>query len=143
MLKCILIGVIIIGVTISIHATGTSVWMWAIIKRYAGRDGLWKPRKRWPIFFWTATVLLTLHMIEVFLWALTYLILPAAVRLSVLEEAVYFSLLTYTTLGYGDITLPPGPRLLSGLEAMSGILLFGWSAAVFYAVIRRGWKVRY
>ncbi len=50
---------------------------------------------------------------------------------------VSFSTVTYTTLGYGDITLPPVWRVMSGFEAMNGILLFGWSTAMFYAVVQR------
>jgi hypothetical protein len=44
-------------------------------------------------------------------------------------------------LGYGGITLDPEWRVLSGLEAMNGILLFGWSTALLFAVVQRSWKL--
>jgi hypothetical protein len=46
---------------------------------------------------------------------------------------------TFTTLGYGDITLNSEWRVLSGFEAINGILLVGWTTAFLYAVIRRTW----
>jgi len=143
MLKFALIGFMLVGVTVSIHATGTSVWMRSMIRRYAGHDGQWRPRDRWQVFMWTAITLLGLHMVEIVVWALTYLWLPSVAGLETLEKSVYFSLVTFTTLGYGDITLQTGPRLLSGIEAMNGIFLFGWSTALFFAVSQRSWKVSY
>ena len=54
------------------------------------------------------------------------------------ERAVYFSIVTFTTLGYGDITLPYEEwRILSGVEALNGILLFGWTTAFLFAVVQR------
>jgi hypothetical protein len=56
------------------------------------------------------------------------------------EEAVYFSVVTFTTLGYGDITLADHQwRLLSGAEALNGVLLVGWSTALLFAVVQRCW----
>jgi hypothetical protein len=53
----------------------------------------------------TALFLLTLHVIEVVMWALSYLVFPDVPQLASFEQAVYFSFITFTTLGYGDITL--------------------------------------
>lgn len=47
---------------------------------------------------------------------------------------------TFTTLGYGDIVLGPEWRLLSGIEAINGIVLFGWSTAFLFAIVQRSWK---
>lgn len=54
-----------------------------------------------------------------------------------LEEALYFSTVTLTTLGYGDITLDEQWRLFASLEAANGIILFGWSTALIFAVVQR------
>ncbi|NJN47950.1 MAG: two pore domain potassium channel family protein [Candidatus Competibacteraceae bacterium] len=81
-----------------------------------------------------------LHLIEVGLWALTYLLLPEN-QLDTLEKAMYFSLITFATLGYGDITLTETKwRLLSGIEALDGILLVGWSTALLFMIVQRSWK---
>ena len=52
----------------------------------------------------------------------------------------YFSFVTMTTLGYGDITLNSDWRILSGLEAIDGILLIGWTTAFLFAVLQRTWN---
>ena len=52
-------------------------------------------------------------------------------------EALYFSLVTFTTLGYGDITLQGEWRLLSAFEAANGIIMFGWTTAIIVAVAQR------
>ena len=50
------------------------------------------------------------------------------------EKAIYFSLVTFTTLGYGEITIESGSRILSGLEAVDGIMMIGWSTAFMFFV---------
>ena len=63
---------------------------------------------------------------ESFLWAISYMALGAIENL---ESSIYFSLVTYTTLGYGDITLAEDWRLIASFEAANGIIIFGWSTA--------------
>jgi hypothetical protein len=56
-----------------------------------------------------------------------------------LQNCLYFSAETYTSLGFGDIT-PMGPlRLLAGVEALNGLLLIGWSASFEYIAMERFW----
>jgi len=73
-------------------------------------------------------------IIEAVIWALGYIALGTIEKL---EEAVYFSLVTYTTLGYGDITLNEEWRLLASFEAANGIIIFGWSTAIVMAVVQK------
>ncbi|MEZ5579160.1 MAG: potassium channel family protein [Candidatus Competibacteraceae bacterium] len=81
-----------------------------------------------------------LHVVEVTLWALTYILLPGD-QLDTFEKSLYFSVVSFTTLGYGDITLTDSEwRLLSGIEALDGILLVGWSTALLFIVVQRSWK---
>ena len=70
---------------------------------------------------------------EVWAWALLYLALGAV---GSLEQAVYFSTVTFTTLGFGDITLDERWRLLSSFEAANGLLIFGWSTALVFVAVR-------
>ena len=53
------------------------------------------------------------------------------------EQALYFSTSTYVTIGYGDVVLPPGSRILGSIEGASGIILIGWSTAFFFAIVDR------
>lgn len=139
MLKIILTGTGLTALTIAIHAIGISLMMKFMIRKYTGHNGLWRPHERNTVFVMTATTLLSLHLLESLFWAGNYLLLHDIEHITNVESAVYFSLVTFTTLGYGDITLSPGLRLLSGIEAMNGIFLFGWSTAMFFAIVQRTW----
>jgi hypothetical protein len=89
----------------------------------------------------SAVFFLALHVFEILMWALTYLALPGLTEIETLEQASYFSFVTFTTLGYGDITLEPPWRVLSGIEAMDGILLVGWTTAMLFSAIQRAIQV--
>jgi hypothetical protein len=54
-----------------------------------------------------------------------------------LQAALYFSAVTYTTTGYGDLVLPEEWRIVGGVEALTGILMCGWSTGFFFAVASR------
>jgi len=71
---------------------------------------------------------------RVALWALAYLIVNAVPTDSGL---LYFAFVNYTTLGYGDIIHVADWQLLGPMTAMNGVLLFGWSTAVIFEVLRR------
>ncbi|MEL6215388.1 MAG: potassium channel family protein [Pseudomonadota bacterium] len=73
-----------------------------------------------------------LHTIEVWSWALLYMALG---EFESLTRALYFSVATATTVGYGDIVLTPAWQLLSTFEAMSGFILFGASTAFLFALV--------
>src|SRR5712691_11502865 len=75
-----------------------------------------------------------LHLIQVGLWAVVFW---RARELPNLETALYFSLATYTTIGFGDVVVGPGWRVLAGIEGLTGILLVGWSTAFVFAVVNR------
>jgi hypothetical protein len=73
-------------------------------------------------------------MLEVLVWTLAYGIVGAAPEGS---DLLYFAFVNYTTLGYGDITPLPSWRLMGPITAMNGILMFGWSTAVLFEVLRK------
>ena len=75
-----------------------------------------------------------LHLIQIGLWASVFW---QAGELPTLETAVYLSLATYTTIGFGDVVLGPGWRVLTGVEGLTGLLLVGWSTAFAFAVVNR------
>lgn len=70
-------------------------------------------------------------LLEALAWAATYRMADA---LPDLESALYFSTVTYTTLGYGDITLDDW-RLLSAFQATNGCIMFGWTTALVVAMV--------
>jgi hypothetical protein len=74
------------------------------------------------------------HLIQIALWALVYLLCG---EMATFETAFYCSAQNYTALGYGDVVLSQRWRLLGPLEAINGLLLFGLSTAVMFAVLSR------
>jgi Ion channel len=91
--------------------------------------------------FWSdfAIVLLAMlftlvaHLIEIALWAVLFVICG---EFRELGTAYYHSAVNYTTLGYGDLIMTPSWRLLGPLEAANGMLMFGVSTAVIFALIQ-------
>lgn len=82
----------------------------------------------------TVIVLIAIHLIEACAWALAFLWLG---EFEGFVDALYFSVITATTLGYGDITLSATWRLLSVFEAMTGLLLFGASTACLFQLMTK------
>ena len=74
------------------------------------------------------------HLAQVGLWAGLLVLLGA---LKAYNDAFYFSLVTFATLGYGDIVLAPGYRIFGALAATCGSLMLGWSTALIFAAISR------
>lgn len=85
------------------------------------------------------TIIIILHLLETAIWAVFYF------RLSLFETfetSLYFSIVTYATIGYGDIVLPKAWRLLAGIEGISGVLLCGLSTAFVFVLINAIMEMR-
>lgn len=127
-----IIGCILLIFSILVHAMATRFVMKLVIKKAASI--------KFSVFYkeiWTSVIVLIMYaasFIEVLAWAFTFMYLGAIRNL---EEALYFSIVTFTTLGYGDITLSETYRLLASLEAATGIIIFGWSTAITIAVVQK------
>ncbi len=97
--------------------------------------------------FWKGTILMIviavwmvlLHLAEISAWAAAYAWNRA---LPDLHTALYFSAVTYTTTGYGDVVLPREWRLDGGIEALTGILMCGWSTGFFFTVVNHLYQQR-
>ncbi len=128
------IGTVVIVATVLIAAVFVNVAIWG-----RQRFGFWivrQPHNRKFVAVLTVTILWVQAASTVFtwLWALVYLAVGA---FSTLEEAVYFSIVSFTTLGFGDILLPEKWRLLSGMAAANGLLMFGFFTAFIVEMMRR------
>lgn len=84
-------------------------------------------------------LLIVIHAVEISVWALFYWWQKC---LPDIESAFYFSSVTYTTIGYGDLLLPLEWRMLGAVEGLTGILMCGLSTAYFFAVVSHMYKVR-
>jgi voltage-gated potassium channel Kch len=140
MLLNIIIGLIVIGITVTIQAYGSLYWSKQVTFHIGKLSFESFNRKIIRIIILTASFLLILNFIESFIWALAYYLLPGINEFHTLEKAVYFSLVTFTTLGYGDITISSDNRILAGLEAINGILLIGCSSAIMISLMQQIWS---
>ena len=114
-----------------IHATGVTVAL-----RHARGHALGRPRaSRWIwLFVQIAGLIVLLHLLEIATWAAVFLWNGA---MPDWQSSFYFSAVTYTTTGYGDLLLPREWRLVGAIEALTGILMCGWSTGFFFAVVSR------
>ena len=80
------------------------------------------------------SLLMATHTVEVMVWALVYALVHAAPDNA---QLVYFAFVNFATLGYGDVVPVDRWKLLGPLTAMNGALLFGWSTAVMFEVLRK------
>ena len=139
MLLIVSIGMIIL--TVGIHTVGAAWWLSRLGKTIEKRRLLNRPPRMFRGILSTAFILISLHVLEAFLWALLFLSAPAKSGLDSFHDALYFSMVTFTTHGYGDITLNPGWQLLAGVEGMVGIVVFGLTTAMLFAVIQKSWDI--
>jgi len=118
-----------------IHAAGVS---WAVERLRRRRAAV----RFWPDtlhFINIAILMVLLHLAEISVWAGFYVWQAA---MPDVPSAVYFSTVTYTTTGYGDLVLPAEWRLVGGVEALTGILMCGWSTGFFMAAVTRLYGLR-
>ena len=140
MIKFGVIGAGLAVLCVIIHALGTAAWLKHLASRYVGDREPWGTLLSMRILSMTVLSLIALHTIQIAIWAVAYLLLVEVSELTTFETALYFSFVTFTTLGYGDITLSEPWRIMSGIQALSGILLVGWTTAFLFAVVQRSWK---
>lgn len=131
-LKVVLAALGLTAITVIIHGVGAMAAARRAARLWVGRSD----RPGWLggelLLARLVSALLLLHLAEAVVWALFYVL---AGVLPDLETAAYFSLTSYTTVGYGDVVLPEPWRLLGPLEAAVGVLMLGWSTGVLVAVI--------
>ena len=75
-----------------------------------------------------------IHTIEIWLYAAVYVVIGAVGEF---ETALYYSTVTFASLGYGDIKLSKEWRLFGSIEAANGVILFAWSTAFLLSVTNR------
>lgn len=137
MLFNIVIGLFVVALTVAIQGYGTVFWIDRVKKR-GGVKSFTKHQNKWTLLLISSSFfLLFLHLIQTSIWALLYLVLPGVTEFETFEKSMYFSLVTFTTLGYGEITIGSSNRILAGLEAVNGITMIGWSTAFMFAVFQQ------
>jgi voltage-gated potassium channel Kch len=134
MVKQLLLALLLCSTTVLIHAFGiryvalplAGVWS----KKVEGRASVV------PVMPLVRLVsgLLLLHLLEMSIWAAAFTVLAI---LPDFETSLYFSLKSYTTVGYGDVVPPHEWRLVGPIEAAVGVLMLGLSTSFIIATLQR------
>ena len=121
-----LISLLMILITTVIHAFG----MILVFKAVRSQEGHLHNELKSKQITWTSITVLLMVMVsfvEVTAWAAAYLFTGA---IEGLEQALYYSMVTFTTLGYGDVVLDEHWRLMGSMQAANGTIMFGWTTAI-------------
>jgi hypothetical protein len=134
------VGACVVACTIFIHAlaVGATVSFFRYEKKLGRMGaGFWSDV---AIVALAMSIVLLAHLMEIALWAELFVICG---EFQEFGTAYYHSAVNYTTLGYGDLIMTPSWRLLGPLEAANGMLLFGVSTAIIFAVVQRLIQARF
>ena len=134
MIQQLLFALALTSVTVVVHALGTA---YVVIPM----TGLWGRKTVTPFVarpVWVLTrlvsLLLLLHLVEMAIWAAAF---AATDILPDFETSLYYSMKSYTTVGYGDVLPPAAWRLIGPTEAAVGVLMLGWSTSLIVAAVQR------
>lgn len=128
------LGAALIVVTVVIHALAMRAAFKVALGAHAER---WNLRAAWTITWLTAAFVLVMFLaaiLEALVWAWAYLAVGA---FEALEPALYFSLVAFTTVGFGDVVLDSSWRILSAIESANGVMMFGWTTALIFWFLQR------
>jgi hypothetical protein len=135
MLMNIFLGAFLLLVTCGIHLLGM-IFVMHLLRLEEGPIRMRLRRVRAYLVGEVVLVMAFASILEALLWAIAYLALG---EIKDLEPAFYFSMVTFTTLGYGDIVLDESWRLVASFQAATGIIMFGWTTAILIAVVQHSY----
>lgn len=126
------VAAIMVVATVIIHFLGLMVLI-RMLDHQGRRVDHWHKIARQSVLLVVAVLgIVLLHSIEIWAYAALYLALGV---FNGLEPALYFSTVSFTSLGYGDIVLGPDWRILGAIEAANGLILFGWTTAFLLSMM--------
>lgn len=134
MITHLLLGVVVIALTVAVQAemynlfSGRFNWLVFMSRRYLHRFA------NTGLIIVAVLYVLLVETIIVWIWAIVFLLIGAFDKV---ETSLYFALVTFTTVGYGDVILSPDWRVLAGLMAANGFISFGWSTAYMVELVRK------
>jgi hypothetical protein len=137
MLTQISIGILFLVVTVLLQSLSFDLIIhktsWLLNQKIKALKIFWKAIILASVTLSVACVLIS----EVFIWGLFYYfcgILPD------FETSLYFSMSSFTTVGFGDVYLDKNWRLLSSIESLNGFIMFGWATAFIFEIVSRVYK---
>jgi hypothetical protein len=139
MLTELALAAAIVAVCLIIHIAGILLMADWLLQR---RETLEQTARKRDFAFLIITLfagIMILHVAQTSLWAAFYY---AQDLFSDFETSLYFSMTSFTTIGYGDVLLPRRWRLLGVIEGFSGVVLCGVSTGFIFAVINAMFQAR-
>lgn len=127
----LLLGIALIAVTVAIHGAVMGWLLWNLER------GAKRPHTLWHAYAVLTKVAIwsvLAHLVEIAVWALAFYWVE--VQRSI-DLSIYFSAVTYATIGYGDVVPPENWRVLASMEGLVGILMCAWSGGFIFAVVSR------
>lgn len=134
MIANLVLATFMVGLTVCIHLGGLLGLLWILrdrahrLRPHESRFG------QLGVILFVVLGLVAIHTAEIWLYGLAFWAVGAVQDF---ESALYFSTVTFTTLGYGDIVLDGRWRLFGAIEAGNGLILFGWSTAFLLSITGR------
>src|SRR5215469_16011258 len=132
MITHLLLGFGLVAITVIIHAAGLGISLSYVLRSTSTPStNFW--RIVW-VLIRVAWLLIVIHLVEIAAWAFFFCwqrCLPN------MESSLYFSGVTYATIGYGDLVLPQDWRLFGPMEGLTGTLMCGLSTAFFFIVVSK------
>jgi hypothetical protein len=114
----------------------SQVLEWRLVRFGRARTSFGRAVLVWLLTFWMMLAII----LQAFLWALVYLYNAEITTLPDMQTAFYFSMVTFTTLGYGDVVLTGEWRTLASIQAANGVIIFGWTTALIFYFIQHIYK---
>jgi hypothetical protein len=134
MLIHLLILFLLVASCVMIHGLGMLIGLKQIMKSWPPpRCASYLPRMFW-ILIRVVFGLLVLHLLQITVWAVFF---HMGHYFPNFETAFYYSATSYSTAGYGDVIPPESWRVFGAIEAVTGILMFGWSTGVLFSIVHR------
>ncbi len=127
-------GALLTASTVAVHALCTASLIAFLRAMHVDHWALRSVWTRVAVISALVVGMFLVSVVEAGLWAATYVSLGA---IRDFGEALYFSVVTFTTLGYGDVTVHDQWRLLASLQAADGTITFGWTTALIVAASHR------
>ena len=132
MLSQLLLATLMVIVTATIHLLGLAI----LTRVLRSHSHLMRRMRLLPltVLLIASIGIVAIHTVEIWLWAAVYLELQT---LRNFEEALYFSTVTYASIGYGDLLLPHHWRIFGAIEGAAGIIMLGLSTAYLATLLTR------
>lgn len=136
---------LLLGSTITIISLTGAALVWGVLNKVLILIEPWlrrppQPAKSFVVILMAVLATMAMMTLGVWLWAFVFIQFHT---FRSLEESVYYSLVAYTTLGLGDISVPREQRLLGGMTGANGFLMFGLITAMLTDTLRHVRRVQH